>query len=86
MRILYLHPTREQRAGTVCIASVDVELNDDVRLYGLRLMRLADGHYMIYSPQSGQRRTATFSPELAAQLTEAAVTRWERLGLANDAA
>lgn len=85
MRIMYLHPTREQREGNVCIASVDVELNDDIRLYGLRLMRMADGNHLIYAPQSGKRRTATFSPDMAKQLTELAVQRWERLGLADAA-
>tara|TARA_A100001391_G_scaffold12331_3_gene7264 strand:+ start:8241 stop:8390 length:150 start_codon:yes stop_codon:yes gene_type:complete len=49
-------------------------------------MRMADGRHMIFSPQSGKRRTATFSPDLAAQLTALAVDRWERLGLSNEAA
>jgi len=74
MRLLYLHPTREDRGGNVCVATVDIELNSDVRMYGLRLMRMGDGKHLLFAPQAGQRRAATFSPALAEQLTAMAVT------------
>jgi hypothetical protein len=78
MRLLYLHPTRDERSGNTCVATVDVEFSDDIRLYGLRLMRMRDGKHMVFAPQSGQRRTATFSKQMAEQLTTLAVDAWER--------
>lgn len=80
MRILYAHPTRG-RGERECIAFVDVELNEHIRLYGLRLVRQADGKHLIYAPQAGQRHAATFSKPLAARLTELAV---EALEAANE--
>ncbi|MGV8832536.1 MAG: hypothetical protein ACOH2N_11210 [Devosia sp.] len=82
MRILYLHPVSDDRGGNTCVATVDVELNDHVRLYGLRLMRMRDGKHLVYAPQAGQRRAATFSPALAEKLTIMAV---EAMGNVNAA-
>ncbi|MDR9782292.1 hypothetical protein [Rhizobium redzepovicii] len=76
MKILYTHPTRETGQRD-CVAFVDVQLNDDVRLYGLRLVRQPDGNHMIYAPQCGQRRAATFSTPMAKQLTELAMEALE---------
>ena len=78
MRLLYLHPVNDNRAGHTCIATIDVELNQDVRLYGLRLMRMADGKHLVFAPQAGQRRVATFSPAMDRELTALAVEAWER--------
>lgn len=80
MRILYCHPTHETGRKD-CIAFVDVELNEHVRLYGLRLVRQPDGAHFLFAPQAGQRRTATFSKPLAERLTALAV---EALGAANE--
>ncbi|MBB2832406.1 UNVERIFIED_ORG: hypothetical protein GGD51_002535 [Rhizobium esperanzae] len=76
MKILYAHPTGETSQRD-CVAFVDVELNDDVRLYGLRLVRQADGRHLLYAPQAGHRRTATFSKPLAEQLTALALDAFE---------
>jgi hypothetical protein len=73
MRLLYLHPVSDDRGGHTCLATIDVELSADVRLYGLRLMRMRDGKHLVFAPQSGQRRVATFSPAMAEQLTAMAV-------------
>ncbi|MBY3265374.1 hypothetical protein HFO15_27675 [Rhizobium laguerreae] len=51
MKILCVHPTKEAGLRD-CVAFVDVELNDDVRLYGPRLVRQADGNHLIYAPQA----------------------------------
>ncbi|WP_105419212.1 hypothetical protein [Neorhizobium sp. T25_27] len=72
MRILYAHPTKET-GDRACVAFVDVELNEHVRLYGLRLVRQPDGEHLLYAPQAGHRRAATFSKPLAARLTELAL-------------
>lgn len=72
MRILYCHPTHEKGARD-CIAFVDVELNEHIRLYGLRLVQHPDGNHTLYAPQAGKRRSATFSAGLAKRMTELAV-------------
>ena len=76
MKILYAHPTGENGQRD-CVAFVDVELNDDVRLYGLRLVRQPDGRHRIYAPQAGHRRTATFSKHVSEQLTALALDAYE---------
>ena len=76
MRVMYCHPTQE-RNWRACVAFVDVELNEHVRLYGLRLVRQPDGNHFLYAPQAGQRRTATFSATMAKRLTELAVDAYE---------
>ncbi|OCJ03754.1 hypothetical protein A6U87_17625 [Rhizobium sp. AC44/96] len=73
MKVLYCHKVRNPRS-TECIASVDFELNEHVRIYGLRLMKKSDGRHFIFAPQAaGSRRVATFSEALSARLTELAV-------------
>lgn len=60
------------------IAFIDVELNDHIRIYGLRLLRQPDGAHYIYAPQqAGGRRTATFSKPMAEWLTAMAVEAYE---------
>ncbi|GHC66704.1 hypothetical protein [Limoniibacter endophyticus] len=81
MRVLYVHPT-EGRGERRCLAFVDIELNEDIRLNGLRLIQQPDGRHFIYACQAGKHRTATFSPALARKLTDIAV---EAYGAANAA-
>ncbi|MCZ4287864.1 hypothetical protein [Hoeflea alexandrii] len=76
MRVLYCHPV-EGRGDRKAVAFLDVELTPDVRLYGLRLVRQPDGRHMVYAPQAGQRRVATFSKPLAQSITDAAVAALE---------
>jgi len=76
MKILYCHPTGE-RGAKDCVAFVDVELNEHIRLYGLRLVRQPDGAHFLFAPQSGPRRTATFSKPLAERLTVLALEALE---------
>lgn len=79
MRIMYMNPVFEDRGRNQCVATIDIELTEQIRLYGLRLLRMEDGQFRIFAPQAGKRRTATFSPDLAARITELALQRWERL-------
>lgn len=76
MRILYAHPTKG-RGERECIGFVDVEINDDLRIYGLRILRQPDGRHIVYAPQAGHRRTATFSRPMAERLTAMAVAALE---------
>lgn len=85
MRVLYCHPVHDDRGGHTCLCTIDIELNPDVRMYGLRLLRMRDGKHILYAPQSGQRRVATFSPALAERLTALALEAWKRLGLSDAA-
>ena len=77
MRILFCRQPESRRDDDRCIATVDVELDEHVRLYGLRLLRMPDGKHFIYAPQSGQRRTATFSRPMSERLTALALEAFE---------
>lgn len=79
MRILYAHPTGETGPRD-CIAFVDVQLTDDLRLYNLRLIRHPDGRFTINAPHCGKRQSATFSRSLAERLTALAVEALEAAG------
>ena len=76
MKILFCHPLTDSKARDA-IAFVDVELNEHIRLYALRLVRQPDGRHMLYSPQAGTRRTATFSKPMAERLTALAVEAYQ---------
>lgn len=76
MRILYAHPTHG-RGEKECIGFVDVEINGELRMYGLRIVRQPDGRHLVYSPQAGHRRTATFGKPLAEQITALALEALE---------
>lgn len=78
MKILYCHRLDEpEDGGHRCLAAVDFQFNDDVRLYGLRLLRMRDGKHMVFAPQSGRRRAATFSTAMAQRLTDMALAAYE---------
>ena len=76
MRILYTHPTGET-GERACVAFIDVELNEHIRLYGLRLLRQPDGRHTISAPQCGRRQSSTFSKPMAERLTAMAVEALE---------
>lgn len=77
MHILYCHRLDEPvKDGTRCIAAVDVQLNDHIRLYSLRLLQMPDGAHRLYAPQAGKRRVATFSKPMAEHLTDLALKAW----------
>lgn len=76
MKILYCHRIREPGKKS-CIAFVDVELNDDVRLCGIRVFKKNDGTHYVAAPQAGPRRIVTFSAGLQAALTALAVEALE---------
>lgn len=72
MRILELKLIDEPGSGHRAIAAFDLQLTDEVRMYGLRLLRMRDGRLLTFAPQSGYRRVATFAAPLAARITQLA--------------
>lgn len=72
MKILNLEPVTGHGGGMRAIALFDLQLTDDVRLYGLRLMEAPDGNRFTYAAQAGARRSATFARQFAERVTAAA--------------
>lgn len=58
------------------LALFDLQLNDQTRLYNLRLAKLPGGRRRTFAPSAHGARTATFSPALAQQITRAASTAY----------
>ncbi len=83
MRILDLQTIDEQSSGHRAIAVFDLQLSDECRLYGLRLLRMRDGRLLTFAPQSGSRRVATFATDLAAKITSLAIDQLKAV-TAND--
>ncbi|WP_439628233.1 hypothetical protein [Shinella sp.] len=73
MQILNMTPLDEPPGGNRAIATFDLELDDNVRLYALRLLEMRDGKHFVFAPQSGPRRVATFRREFADSLTQMAI-------------
>jgi hypothetical protein len=59
------------------IARFNVALNDDLRLFGLRLTERAAGGHAVYAPNAHGARVATFSPTLVDQISRAALAALE---------
>lgn len=70
MKILEIRP--EPHGSGSVIARFDIALTDSCRIYNLRLVQRPDGRRGIYSPQSGGRRMASFTPALSNEITRAA--------------
>lgn len=74
MRILSITPRTDPGGGRFhTLAMFDVEIEGAIRLYNLRLLRAPDGRHLIYAPNAHGKRCATFLPELAHQITAAAI-------------
>ncbi|SCB41852.1 hypothetical protein GA0061102_103533 [Rhizobium miluonense] len=73
MKVSALKPAADPGSGSLrLLATFDLELSDQIRLYGLRLLQAPDGRRIVYAAQSGSRRTATFDPLLAERITQLA--------------
>ncbi|MBO9175451.1 MULTISPECIES: hypothetical protein [unclassified Rhizobium] len=67
-----------QGGGTLrLLATFDLEPSNLLRLYGVRLLQAPDGRRIVYAAQSGNRRTATFDPAFAEQVTKLASTVYD---------
>ncbi len=58
------------------VANFDIQLTDDVRLFDLRLFQSDSGNKIIRAPQTRDRRSATFSPALAREITALAASHF----------
>jgi hypothetical protein len=80
MKVTNIPRTTPQPGKAVrAVATFDVELSADIRMFGLRLMEAPDGRLLVYAPSAnGGRRLATFSPALSDQIADLAATELER--------
>ncbi len=80
MKVTDIHRTTPQPGKAVrAIATFDIELSDDVRMFGLKLMETPGGRFLIYAPSAnGGRRLATFSPALSDKIADLAASELER--------
>lgn len=76
MEILDLQPSANPGGGAMKhVATFDLALDDNVRFYGMRLLRSPDGGHVTYAPTAiGGRRSATFARPLAEAITKQALT------------
>ncbi|MBZ9904796.1 hypothetical protein LB557_02080 [Mesorhizobium sp. BR115XR7A] len=76
MQILRI--TREPPGGSGnTLARFDIALNDDIRLFGLRITERSAGGYSVYGPNAHGTRIVTFSYELVDQMARAALAALE---------
>ncbi|PLU03810.1 hypothetical protein BMJ29_21000 [Sinorhizobium medicae] len=68
MQILSIRPT----AGVKEAAYFDVEISPHLRLFNLILRRTPDGRFRTFAPKAFGKHAASFHPELAQQITDAA--------------
>ncbi|MET4278715.1 MULTISPECIES: hypothetical protein [unclassified Bradyrhizobium] len=81
MKITFITPSPFDGGGGMReIARFDLQLSDEVRLYGLRLMQTREGRRLTYAPSSGGRRFATFAPALVDTITAAAISAFNDMG------
>lgn len=75
MRVIQTHPLAPtgHRTGHTCLGFFDLELSADVRLYKIALLRMRDGRFRSAAPYAGKHMAATFSPDLAEQITALAL-------------
>jgi hypothetical protein len=71
LQILSIRP-EPPGCGNV-VARFDIELNDDLRLFGLRLSERTAGGHAVYAPNAMGHRCATFSYALVDQIASAAL-------------
>ncbi|WP_245428248.1 hypothetical protein [Rhizobium phaseoli] len=85
MHILSMQPVAKPGGGSLkLLATFDLELSEMVRLYGVRLFSAPDGRRIVYAAQAGSRRTATFDPRLAEQITNLASQSYREALTANE--
>lgn len=78
MRILSIRPEPPGGLGRT-VARFDIALNDDLRLFGLRLTERAAGGHSVYSPNAHGARVATFSQDLVQEIACAALAALKEL-------
>ncbi|MDN2582368.1 hypothetical protein [Aquibium sp. ELW1220] len=81
MKILAIRPAPPGTGRTV--AHFDLQLTDDIRMFGMKLVQAEDGRFLTYAPSSHGARAATFSTPLNDTITRAACAAF-REGFASD--
>ena len=86
MIIQNLTPAAHPGGGTMTlVATFDLQITGDIRICGMRLLRAPDGRMLTYAPTAlGGRRSVTFAPSTAAEITEAAANIYSEHVTAND--
>jgi hypothetical protein len=75
MRVLDLKTVADPGGGAMKhVANFDLQLTDDVAIYGMRLLRAPNGDHVSYAPTAlGGRRSVTFARPLAEAITAVAL-------------
>lgn len=79
MKILSIERARTWGERVRDIAKFSVQINDDLRLRGLRLVEDPSGRRLVYAQSAGGSRCATFSAELAKKLTALASESFDKM-------
>jgi hypothetical protein len=87
MKVLSIQPAARLGGGRMLhVANFDLQLADDVAIYGMRLLRAPDGSHASYAPTAlGGRRSVTFARQLAEAITAAALKSLKELDTAHGA-
>lgn len=72
-----------QVAGPKDVAVYDVEITPYLRLFNILLRKSPDGRLRSFAPKAFGKHSASFHPELAEQMTQAAIAALKRQ-VAND--
>lgn len=70
MQILSIRPATRPRDSAV----FDVQVGDGLRLYNLALRSVGGGRWRVVAPNAYGKHAATFAPELAKEITAAALS------------
>ncbi|MCK0197743.1 hypothetical protein MWN34_12555 [Ancylobacter sp. 6x-1] len=73
MRIIAIRPAPP---GGNVVAFVDVEIDERLRLFNLRLHRNQGGEFRIFAHGTAGRHSVGFAPDLAVEITRAAVAAY----------
>lgn len=84
MHILEIRPAPPGVGRTV--AYFDLQLTDDIRLYGFKLVVGNGSQYVSHAANIHGVKAATFSRELQQQITSAAAQAWRKLNDQRNAA
>lgn len=77
MKIINVRPAP---AGSSVIAHADIELDEGVRIYGIRVSRAEDGTYRAFGQTSDRGRTCSFTPAAVADIAEATILELNSMG------
>ncbi len=73
-----MQPAANSSGGAMkLVAEFDLQIAEDIRICGMRLLQAPDGRLLSYAPTAlGGRRSVTFAPETAAAITGAATRQY----------